>query len=198
MDSTFSVSSLKIIIFSILSLTYCSFMSTDNHNAYSFFHSSADPTTFLIFENPSFGYNIKYPQDWQKEAHLDNFITFLAPREESSQYTYPAAVGIKSQLLNSSQVPLSTIIKDHSRQLLKLTGFTLLDSQPILLSNKIQAHKIIFTATDEDDVKRKSFQVLTKYQNKAFLFTYKALIDRYDSYLNIANAMVESFTIIQK
>lgn len=182
------------MLFCIIPLTYFFIIFSPIHDAYSLF-SLDNPENFLIYDNPSFGYKILYPQQWQKETHLDNFITFSAPREDSSQNTYPAAFGIKSQKINSSQITLSSIIKEHSGQLVKLPDFVLLDSQTILLPNKIKAQKITFTAADKDNVKRKSFQVLTKYQDKAFLITYKALVDRYDSYLNIANKMVNSLEI---
>lgn len=191
----FSDSLKSLLIFTTL-FSVCLFItSLDNNKAYSLFDFSANSDTFLIYDNPSFGYKIKYPQQWQKETHLDNFITFSAQREDSSQSTYPAAIGIKSQIINSSEISLLSIIKQHSKELVKLPDFKLLDSQSILLSNKIKAQKIVFTATDDENIKRKSFQILTEYQNKAFLITYKALVERYDSYLKTANEMINSFEI---
>jgi serine/threonine-protein kinase len=57
------------------------------------------------------------------------------------------------------------------------------------------AHKVVFSATDNNQVKRKALQLWTVVDNKAILITYKAQPDKYSSYLPTIEKMINSFQI---
>jgi eukaryotic-like serine/threonine-protein kinase len=57
------------------------------------------------------------------------------------------------------------------------------------------AFKIIFSATDNNQVERKAMQLWTVIGNKAVLITYKAQPDKYSSYLSTIEKMIGSFQV---
>jgi serine/threonine-protein kinase len=59
------------------------------------------------------------------------------------------------------------------------------------------AHKIVFSAIDNKEVKRKAMQVWTVIGNKAILITYKAEPDKFSSYLPTIERMIDSFKVIE-
>jgi len=59
------------------------------------------------------------------------------------------------------------------------------------------AHKIVFTATDDKKNERKAMQIWTLRGDKAYLITYKAEPGKYSRYLPIIQKMVDSFQFTQ-
>ena len=57
------------------------------------------------------------------------------------------------------------------------------------------AHKIVFSAIDNEEVERKAMQVWTVIGNKAVLITYKAEPDKFSNYLPTIERMIESFKV---
>ena len=150
---------------------------------------------FLTYENPEIGISILYPSDWEKLANLDNFVTFTAPPETDTRI-YPAAIGIKGQELSSQNIPLQEITKVQMSDLKKSNpDLEVLESTSTSIAGK-PAHKIVFSAIDNEKVERKAMQVWTVIGNKAFLITYKAEPDKYSSYLPTIERMIDSFKVI--
>ena len=71
-----------------------------------------------------------------------------------------------------------------------------LESTPTTIAGK-PAHKIVFSAIDNEEVERKAMQVWTAIGNKAVLITYKADPDRFSSYLPTIERMIDSFKVIE-
>jgi eukaryotic-like serine/threonine-protein kinase len=57
------------------------------------------------------------------------------------------------------------------------------------------AYKIVFSATDNNQVERKAMQLWTVIGNKAVLITYKAQPDKFSSYLPTIEKMIGSFQV---
>jgi eukaryotic-like serine/threonine-protein kinase len=149
---------------------------------------------FLTYENPESGISILYPSNWEKLANLDNFVTFTAPPEIDTRI-YPAALGLKVQELSSQNIPLEEITKVQMSDLKKSNpDLNVLESTSTTIAGK-PAHKIVFSAIDNEEVERKAMQVWTVIGNKAVLITYKSEPDKFSNYLPTIERMIESFKV---
>jgi hypothetical protein len=149
---------------------------------------------FLTYEDITTGISIQFPSDWEKSVNLDNFVTFRAPPETDTRI-YPAALGLKIQDLASQNVSLPEVTKVQISEL-KATNpnLKLLESTSTTLAGK-PAHKVVFSATDNNQVERKAMQLWTVIDDKAILITYKAEPDKYSSYLPTIEKMINSLQV---
>jgi eukaryotic-like serine/threonine-protein kinase len=149
---------------------------------------------FLTYEDITTGISIQFPSNWEKSVNLNNFVTFRAPPETDTR-VYPAALGLKIQELTSQNVSLQEVTKAQMSELKKTNpDLKISESSSTTLAGK-PAHKVVFSATDNNQVKRKALQLWTVVDNKAILITYKAQPDKYSSYLPTIEKMINSFQI---
>ncbi|HEU5461629.1 MAG TPA: PsbP-related protein [Nitrososphaeraceae archaeon] len=180
-----------------LSLLYISVNNSVNifHDASGLFHSGKSQDDFKTYENPKLKFSIQYPSTWQKEERLNDFVTFLAPIEDSSHYKSPAGFGISS--LSVSNVSLNTIVTIHLKNNTNnLKDFQLIESSDTILADNRPAKNIIFTAMDDEE-KKQALQLITKNNDKVYLITYKAYIDQYEQYLPIIQKMLNSLVFFK-
>ena len=162
---------------------------------YGIFHTGNQKENFIPYENSKLKINIQYPSNWQKEERLNDFVTFIAPIGDIGQYRYPAGLGISS--ISLGNVSLETIKNIHIKNMTdNLKDFQLIESSDTVLVDKRPAKKIIFTATD-GEVKRQSLQLITKNNDKIYLFTYKADVDQYDKYFPTIQTMLNSIIFLK-
>jgi hypothetical protein len=151
---------------------------------------------FLTYKDDIIGIKIDYPADWIHELHARGLVTFLASSEGNSN-TYPAGLGIVVQQLKSKNMPLNEITKIQIKNLTQShPDFKLIESSELRLSGNI-ANKIVFTATDDMNQKRKAMQIWTLKGDKAYLITYKAEPGQYSKYLPTIQKMIDSFQFIR-
>ena len=149
---------------------------------------------FLTYEDITTGISIQFPSNWEKSVNLDNFVTFRAPPETDSR-VYPAALGLKIQELTSQNVSLQEITKVQMSEIKKSNpNLELSESTSTTLAGK-PAYKVVFSATDNNQVERKAMQLWTVIGNKAVLITYKAQPDKYSNYLPTIEKMIGSFQV---
>ena len=147
---------------------------------------------FLTYEDITTGISIQFPSSWEKSVNLDNFITFRAPPETDTRI-YPAALGLKIQELTSKSVVLQEVTKVQISELKKSNpNLEFSESTSTTLAGK-PAYRVVFTATDNNQVERKAMQIWTIIDNKAILITYKAQPDKYSTYLPTIERMIGSF-----
>ena len=147
---------------------------------------------FLTYEDITTGISIQFPSNWEKSVNLDNFITFRAPPETDTRI-YPAALGLKIQELASKSVLLEEVTKFQISELKKSNpNLEFSESTSSTLAGK-PAYRVVFTATDNNQVERKAMQIWTIIDNKAILITYKAQPDKYSTYLPTIEQMIGSF-----
>ena len=147
---------------------------------------------FLTYEDITTGISIQFPSNWEKSVNLDNFITFRAPPETDTRI-YPAALGLKIQELASKSVLLQEVTKVQISELKKSNpNLEFSESTSTTLAGK-PAYRVVFTATDNNQVERKAMQIWTIIDNKAILITYKAQPDKYSTYLPTIERMIGSF-----
>jgi eukaryotic-like serine/threonine-protein kinase len=149
---------------------------------------------FLTYEDITTGISIQFPSNWEKSVNLDNFITFRAPPETDTRI-YPAALGLKIQELASKSVLLQEVTKVQISELKKSNpNLEFSESTSTTLAGK-PAYRVVFTATDNNQVERKAMQIWTIIDNKAILITYKAQPDKYSTYLPTIERMISSFQV---
>jgi len=149
---------------------------------------------FLTYEDITTGISIQFPSNWEKSVNLNNFVTFRAPPETDTR-VYPAALGLKIQELTSQNVSLQEVTKVQMSELKKTNpDLKLSESASTTLAGK-PAHKVVFSATDNNQVQRKALQLWTVIDNKAILITYQAQPDKYSSYLPTIEKMINSFQV---
>jgi hypothetical protein len=147
---------------------------------------------FLTYEDITTGISIQFPSNWEKSVNLDNFVTFRAPPETDTRI-YPAALGLKIQELASKSVLLQEVTKVQLSELRKSNpNLDFSESTSTTLAGK-PAYRVVFTATENNQVERKAMQIWTIIDNKAFLITYKAQPDKYSTYLPTIERMIGSF-----
>ncbi len=147
---------------------------------------------FLTYEDITTGISIQFPSNWEKSVNIDNFITFRAPPETDTRI-YPAALGLKIQELASKSVLLQEVTKVQISELKKNNqNLEFSESTSTTLAGK-PAYRVVFTATDNNQVERKAMQIWTIIDNKAILITYKAQPDKYSTYLPTIERMIGSF-----
>jgi photosystem II reaction center protein PsbP len=191
------VSTTTIIIIFTLSLLFILINDSVNtiSNASGFFPFGNSPDDFKLYENTKLRFSIQYPSTWQKEERLNNFVTFLAPIVDSSQYKSPAGLGISS--LSVSNVSLNTIVNIHLKNMTNnLKDFQLIESSDTVLADNRPAKKIMFTAMDDEE-KKQALQLITKNNDKVYLITYKAYVDKYEQYFPIIQKMLNSLVFFK-
>jgi hypothetical protein len=147
---------------------------------------------FLTHEDITTGISIQFPSNWEKSVNLDNFVTFRAPPETDTRI-YPAALGLKIQELASKSALLQEVTKVQISELRKSNpNLAFSESTSTTLAGK-PAYRVVFTATDNNQVERKAMQIWTIIDNKAILITYKAQPDKYSTYLPTIERMIGSF-----
>jgi hypothetical protein len=165
------------------------------NDASGFFHTGKSSDDFKHYENTKLKLSIQYPSTWQKEERLNDFVTFLAPIEDSSHYESPAGLGISS--LSVSNVSLNTITNIHLKNMTNnLKDFQLIESSDTRLADNRLAKKIIFTAMDDEE-KKQALQLITKNKDKVYLITYKAYLDKYEQYFPIIQKMLNSLVFFK-
>jgi len=184
------------IIF-IISLLFISINNSVNiiNDASGFFHSGKSSDDFKLYENTQLKLSIQHPSTWQKEERLNDFVTFLSPIVDSSHYKSPAGLGISS--LSVSNVSLNTIVNIHLKNMTNnLKDFQLIESSDTVLADNRLAKKIIFTAMDDEE-KKQALQLITKNNDKVYLITYKAYVDKYEQYFPIIQKMLNSLVFFK-
>ncbi|HZB64121.1 MAG TPA: PsbP-related protein [Nitrososphaeraceae archaeon] len=184
------------IIF-IISLLFISINTSVNiiNDASGFFHSGKSSDDFKLYENTKLKLSIQYPSTWQKEERLNDFVTFLSPIVDSSHYKSPAGLGISS--LSVSNVSLNTIVNVHLKNMTNnLKDFQLIESSDTILADNRLAKKIIFTAMDDEE-KKQALQLITKNNDKVYLITYKAYVDKYEQNFPIIQKMLNSLVFFK-
>lgn len=149
-----------------------------------------------LYQNTLYGISIKYPQKWQKSVTPDritgNLAKFMPPAADTD--TYPENINLivrdlpenRQELKQFTNSYLDDIKQVYPNAEIIQQGKTELNNQP--------AYQVIYTTKDnENNIQR--LQIWTVKNNKAYVITYTANIDKYSQYLDIARRMINSFEI---
>lgn len=192
-----SFQSVAMIIISSLSSANCYTSISQASALFDILSPTSNNNNFLTYQDSTLGIKIDYPAGWTHELHAASLVTFLASLESDSN-TYPAGLGVKVQYMTSSKnISLNEITKVQIKNLTQdHPDFKLIESTDYKLGGN-NAHKIVFTATDNKKNERKAMQIWTLRGDKAYLITYKAEPGKYTRYLPMIQKMVDSFQFTQ-
>jgi hypothetical protein len=156
-----------------------------------FFDTQSTAGEMLTFDDRALGLAIKYPNDWERSKIGQDQVTFIAPRQIDSP-SFPAGLGIKSHNVTSTNATLDFLAKEIITDLKRDSrDFKLLSSGHSSL-NKFEAYEISFSATDDNDAKRRAIQLVVKPENLVYVITYKAYPEKFESYLPLIENMLDS------
>jgi len=150
------------------------------------------------YTHPEFNFEIKYPSDWieDPDASAMGQTTFYPskffPFWQDSETIVGVDVG--SFTRNRESITLEESVDLLTQDLLR-NGAKIIESSPTTLLGK-PAHRYVITATVEAgsvSVDIKDLTILTNRNGIDYEVRYIANLDKYTSYLEIAQAMIDSF-----
>jgi len=149
-------------------------------------------TNFLTHESPAYGVRIDYPADWTKQE-IDNVAIFLSPKESASDI-FQEKVSVIVKDLSTQPMTLSEYTESYLDKLEQLiVDLNIVDSGPVTLAGNL-AHKVVYT-TRPAQYDLKFMKIWTVKNNKAYLITYIAEVDKYSDFLGTIETMIDSFEI---
>ena len=163
---------------------------------FGFFHESQGQSMLTHTDNKLY-FTINYPGNWEKSVKLNNEIIFIAPKDIDS-VSNPAGLVIKVvptpgkniSADSASRELISQIQKEHK-------DFKMERSETSTVDGK-KAVKVTFTATDSKLQNRKAIQIVFSNYENIYILTYKASLDKYNTFENIANDMIKSFKFLPR
>ena len=168
----------------------------NNSEALGLFHDKQEQA-MLSYQNNEFDFKIDYPGNWERSVKINNEIVFVSPKEKDS-VSNPAGLIIKVVPLQSKNVSVGALSNALTNELKKDYNDFKLESTSNLMVDGKNAKQIIFTATDSKFQNRKAFQIITTDNTNAFIFTYKASVDKYSQYESTVKDMVSTFKFLSK
>ena len=140
---------------------------------------------FTTYENPKFGIRIQYPSDW---GRLD--LSFLGASADIDFYPLADTSGAKDVRIQVKALPLQNMtLGQYTNTHINSIEGQILESNVTTLGN-LPAHQIVFT-----NIGLKTMQVWTLKNDKVYAITYVAEEEDYESDIQIAQRMIESFEI---
>ncbi|MGC1133501.1 MAG: PsbP-related protein [Nitrososphaeraceae archaeon] len=153
--------------------------------------------SFLSYDNNDFGIRIQYPFNWENVEHLYKnlgfvIIEFVSPQENVSD-EFPDSLSVIIQDLGNV-TSLSGYVEESNKKLSNITENIVQSGSSTLADNP--AHTTIYTLNKPLLPDLKEMQTFTVKGDKAYIIIYTAESDKYDSYLPIAQKMIDSFQIM--
>ncbi|WP_186434241.1 PsbP-related protein [Candidatus Nitrosocosmicus arcticus] len=161
-----------------------------------FFHESQSQS-MLTYTDNKFYFTINYPANWEKSVKINNEIIFIAPKDKDS-VSSPAGLVIKVVPTPGKNISADSASKEIISQIqLEHKDFTKEATDTLAVDGK-KAVKVVFTATDSKIQNRKAMQIVFSNYENIYILTYKASLDKYNTFENTANDMIKSFKFLPK
>lgn len=161
-----------------------------------FFHESQSQS-MLTYTDNKFYFTINYPANWEKSVKINNEIIFIAPKDKDS-VSSPAGLVIKVVSTPGKNISADSASKEIISQIqLEHKDFTMEATDTLAVDGK-KAVKVVFTATDSKIQNRKAMQIVFSNYENIYILTYKASLDKYNTFENTANDMIKSFKFLPK
>ena len=157
---------------------------------------SEPEVSFSVYENPNHGFKVDYPEAWSKQSRDDFFatgITFFSPLEGESD-NFKEQVSILVENL-PSDVDLEQYTEDSIAEIKKLSDPDAENAKEFDLG-KHEGRQVIYTG-EVSGSKVQRMQTWSVEDNRAYIVTYTAKPDSYDTYLPTVEKIMESFETIE-
>ncbi|MDN5868393.1 MAG: hypothetical protein L0H55_13490 [Candidatus Nitrosocosmicus sp.] len=163
---------------------------------FGFFHESQSQSMLTHTDN-KFHFTIDYPANWEKSVKLNNEIILIAPKDKDS-VSNPAGVVVKVVPTPGKNISADSASKELANQIQKEHKDFKMEASEILTMDGKKAAKVVFTATDSKLQNRKAMQIVVSNYENIYILTYKASLDKYNTFENMANDMIKSFKFLPK
>ena len=166
--------------------------------------------TYLLYENPTFGIKIKYPDNWSLRTYsynlaLNNTVAgFYSPSKKASELGNVSGVSghfvpyLDIFVFSSKNMSLDKIIDSRIDRIQNSTYFLISESKPFTLKGNQSAYTIIYSINSGKDEIFKKMQVYTLYGNKVYLITFTSQEALFVQYRPTIQEMVNSFELLNK
>ncbi len=156
--------------------------------------SQSGESNYLIYENR--GVKIKYPSNWEIEelAFGSQQGAKFWSHQQSVSDTFSENLLVVVNPLQQSMT-LKEFTEQNIEQIKKIIpNMNILSSSDTTLNNN-QAHKLVLTySVNQQNLK--SLQIWTLKDNKSYVVTYVAEVGEYNTFLETAQEMINSFEIV--
>ena len=165
---------------------------------------------YLLYENPTFGIKIKYPDNWSLRTYsynpaLNNTVAgFYSPSKTASELGNISGVSghfvpyVDIFVFSSKNMSLDKIIDSRIDRIQNSTYFLISESKPFTLKGNQSAYTIIYSINSGKDEIFKKMQVYTIYGNKVYLITFTSQEALFAQYRPTIQEMVNSFELLKK
>ncbi len=186
----------------LISVVILMFLFHINHLAgkdlliFGFFHETQSQSMLSHTDN-KFYYTIDYPINWEKSVKLNNEIILIAPKDKDI-VSSPAGLVVKVVPTPGKNISADSVSKGIISQIQKEHKDFKLEASDTLTVDGKKAVKVDFTATDSKLQNRKAMQIVVSNYENIYIITYKASLDKYNTFENTANEMIQSFKFLPK
>lgn len=157
--------------------------------------------SMLLYENPTFGIQMRYPQDWtidqrdyKPEPQFTDIVTFSSPLDDDNDDYYDYLSVVEDNV--NSQPNLAQYVDDTITAYREaFDDFELVNSNTNLQLAGYPAYSITFTYTGETEDNQFDLQVMevgAAVGNKVYYFYYEAEVDNYSRFLPTIQSMIDS------
>ncbi len=143
------------------------------------------------YSNPNFGFKVNYPTDWQFKEFEDQLLGKGVYFTSTDEYVAENIV-IQIQDLSSQPMTLEEYNELSLNQAPQLVEEFELNSESDYTISGYDAKRIIYTGI-QNELNMKWMTTYTIKDNNAYVIAYTGLTDSYDSYIPIANQIINSF-----
>ena len=155
----------------------------------------------LTYANSAHGVSVKYPQLWTKTETLDpitgSLATFMAPVQVNNSDVFQENLRIIVQNLAGKNVTLAEYTQTSIEEIkLFSPDAEIVEQRNTQLANE-PAHQVVYTGKEEGYT-LKHLQIWTIKDNKVYIITYTAELNKYSDYLKTVQKMINSFEINSK
>lgn len=164
-------------------------------------HSISQQIELSVYQNQAYRVRLKYPTKWQKQEKQDPFsgqiVKFISPKNsDTDSYQEQIEIGIEDPNIDEEKPPMS--LNEFTNSTLNrvpsvFQDTNIVESKSGTLAN-LPAYTVVYSGK-EGALNLKRLQIWTLKNNRAYIITYTAEVDKYDELLNITQEMINSFEI---
>ncbi|MEM8720085.1 MAG: protein kinase [Cyanobacteria bacterium P01_G01_bin.39] len=156
---------------------------------------SAEPEVELsLYENSGQGFKIGYPDDWSQQNRDDFFATgvvFFSPLEnDSDQFKERVSILVE----DLGEISLEQYTEESLAEIERLSDPNVGEAQTITIGQE-SGRKIVYEGSENGSAVRR-MQAWSVKDKQAYVLTYTARPESYDTYFPTVERMIESFEMI--
>ena len=156
---------------------------------------SSDPEVELsLYEDSGQGFKIGYPDDWSQQNRDDFFATgvvFFSPLEDDSDQ-FKERVSILVEDLG--EISLEQYTEESLAEIKRLSDPNVGEAQTITIGQE-SGRKIVYEGSENGSAVRR-MQAWSIKDKQAYILTYTAKPESYETYLPTVERMIESFETV--